>query len=126
MEGNRAIAKLAPDCQRVGRQRGFQRQRAVKPGEKKTRLFRIEDCLLDLDELAACEFKNRPLATVGGYANEMLALLALSVGEIIRHPALNIAPFFVEITLCLKNRAPDQGVYTTFDLRNSPFEIKVG
>jgi hypothetical protein len=58
MEGNRAIAKLAPDCQRVGRQRGFQRQRAVKPGEKKTRLFRIEDCLLDLNELAACEFKN--------------------------------------------------------------------
>src|SRR5580704_14678314 len=110
-----AITEFTADRQRVGRRRSLQRQRAVKPSQKKTRLFGIEDCLFHLNELAACEFKNRPLAPVSGYANEMLALLALSVGEIIRHPPLNIAPFFVEIAFCLKNRAPDQGINTTLD-----------
>jgi len=76
-----AITEFTADRQRVRRKRSLQRQRAVKASEKKTRLFRIEDCLFHLSELAACKFKNRPLATVRGYANKMLALLAFSVAR---------------------------------------------
>jgi len=125
MIGDGVITKLTADRQRVGRKRGLQRQRAVEPSEKTTRFFRVEDCLFYFHELAAREFEKRPLATVGRYANEMLALLALPVGEIIRHSPLNIAPFFVEIMLCLKNRAPNQGINATLDFRNPLFKIKV-
>jgi hypothetical protein len=79
-----------------------------------------------LNKLAARELKNRPLAAVGSYADKMLALFALSVSEIIRHPPINIVPFSVEITLGLENRTPDQGVNATLDLGNSLFEIQVG
>ena len=56
----------------------------------------------------------------------MLALLALPVSEIVRHPPLDIGPFLVEIALRLENRAADQGVDSTLDLGNALFEIEIG
>jgi hypothetical protein len=54
----------------------------------------------------------------------MLFLLALSVGQIIRHSALDILPFFIEVAFSLKDCATYQGVKPPPHLGHAPFEVE--
>lgn len=124
MIGHRILAEFGADRQRIGRQRGFERQRAVEPGEKLAGLFGIEDRALDDREAARLQLEHGPIPAVRGDADEMLPLLALAVGEIIGHPPLDILPFPVEILLGLEDRAADQGVEPAADLGHPALEIE--
>ncbi len=115
-EGDRVRAKLDAHGPGVGRQRDFQRQRAVEPGEKFGRLFRIEDRFLDRDQRALVERHHHPFAPVRGDADEGLAGLRLAIGEIVGHLALDVLHLAREVALGLEHRAADQRVDAALDL----------
>jgi hypothetical protein len=48
----------------------------------------------------------------------------LTVGEIIRHPPLDVGPLPVEIAFGLEHRAPDQGVKPAMHLRHAALEVE--
>jgi hypothetical protein len=54
----------------------------------------------------------------------MLVLGALAVGQIVRHPPLDIRPFPVQVALGLENGAADQGVQPAADFGNPLLEIE--
>ena len=45
-------------------------------------------------------------------------------GEVIRHPALDIGPFAIEVALGFENGPADQRIETTANLRDAPLEIE--
>ena len=125
MKRNRTAAQFAADRQRVGWQGRFQCYRAIEPREEQIGIIGVERRFLDFDQLTAGEFEDRPFPAVRSNANEMLAFFTLPVGEIIGHPTFDVAPFFVQVALGLKNGATDQGVDASFDLGDPLLEIQL-
>jgi hypothetical protein len=122
--GDGVAAEFGANRQRVGRQRGFERYRAIEPGKKYFRLLRVEHGAFDDGEFPGLQLKNRPFLAIGGDPDEMLFLLALAVGKIIGHPSFNVLPFPVEIALGLENRAADQGFEPPAHFGHAALEIE--
>jgi len=70
------------------------------------------------------QIEDRPVQPVRGDADEALALLSLAVGEVIRHPPLDVRPLPIEIALGLEDGAADQGVEPPAHLRHPALEIE--
>ena len=121
---HRVVTELQPNGDRVGSKRVLERHGAVEPRQKNVRLVGIERRVLQLDELIAAALEHDPLETVGSDADEAFALLALAVGEIIRHAPDHVVPFLVEIPLGLEYGPADQSIEPTPHLGNAALEIE--
>jgi hypothetical protein len=122
--GDRILAQLQPDRERVWRQLLLERHRAIEPGKEELGLLGIELRLLQLGERAARQLEDGPAQPVAGDADEAGALLALAIGQVVRHPPGDILPFLDEIALRLEDGAADEGVETSPYLRHAPLEIE--
>jgi hypothetical protein len=109
-EAEAAAAKLALDCQRVGRQIVPIRKRRLQPGEECLGARRVRLVPADFDQCALAQLIGEERGAVGGNPEETAPCLPLPLGQIIGQPGEYVPQFLAQITLELENDRAEQRV----------------